>query len=626
MSDIPRSPVLGFLRRVESWAATASLLLLGVLPVLEIVVRLVVQGGISGYNAYLFHLVLMAAFLGGMVTAREGRHLAIKVAVEAMPEGMRAVADTINAFLSTTLGFAFFWASLSFVMVGFEPGATVGFLPIHLFVAIMPLGFLVMTVRFMLRTPKTTVARIVGFAGIVTGTFLGFSAVADIAYLYLPTIPPVVDTLVNLWYTVVPVVAVPLIVLLVIAAFVGVPLFVVLGGAALLLFARVGGALAVVPNEAYVMLTGNTIPAIPLFTLAGFFLSESRAGERLVRLFRALFGWMPGGLVIAAVLASTFFTTFTGASGVTILALGGLLLYVLVQSGNHDEGFATGILTASGSIGLLFPPSLALIVYGSVAQVSIFDLFLGGILPGLLMVLAMCAVGVVVAIRKGIPSVPFDGREAIAAIRESIWEVLLPVIIIVVYFSGIATLVETAAVAVVYTMVVEMVVRREIKVRQLVEVTLRALAIIGGVLMILGLARSLSYYIIDTQIPTMLRDWVASTIGSRLLFLLLVNLVLLVAGMFMDIFSAILVVAPLIIPLGGVFGVDPVHLGVIFVANMGIGFITPPVGLNLFLAAYRFEQPLSRIYRNVAPFFLIQLAIVLVITYWPWLSTALVGG
>ncbi|MFW6291577.1 MAG: TRAP transporter small permease subunit, partial [Spirochaetota bacterium] len=327
MSDIPRSPVRGFLRRVESWAATASLLLLGVLPILEIVVRLVVQGGISGYNAYLFHLVLMAAFLGGMVTAREGRHLAIKVAVEAMPDGVRAVADTINAFLSATLGFAFFWASLSFVMVGFEPGARVGFLPIHLFVAVMPLGFLVMTVRFMLRTPKTTLARIVGFAGILTGTFLGFSAVADIAYLYLPTIPPLVDTLVNLWYTVVPVVAVPLIVLLVIAAFVGVPLFVVLGGAALLLFARVGGALAVVPNEGYVMLTGNTIPAIPLFTLAGFFLSESRAGERLVRLFRALFGWMPGGLVIAAVLASTFFTTFTGASGVTILALGGLLLY-----------------------------------------------------------------------------------------------------------------------------------------------------------------------------------------------------------------------------------------------------------------------------------------------------------
>ena len=234
-------PVPGFLRRVESWAATASLLLLGVLPILEIVVRLAVRGGIPGYNAYLFHLVLMAAFLGGMITAREGRHLAIRVAVEAMPKGVRAFADTLNAFLSTTLGFAFFWASLSFVAVGFEPGARVGFLPIHVFVAIMPLGFLVMTIRFMLRTPKTTLARIVGFAGILTGTFLGFSLDRGHGLSLLPTIPPVIDTIVNLWYTVVPVVAVPLIVLLVIAAFSGVPLFIVLGGAALLLFAQWAG-------------------------------------------------------------------------------------------------------------------------------------------------------------------------------------------------------------------------------------------------------------------------------------------------------------------------------------------------------------------------------------------------
>jgi len=614
------------LNNVESGAAVVSVLLLGLLPILEIFVRMIAQTGIPSYNSYLLHLVLVAAFLGGMVTAREGRHLAIRVAVEAFPQRVREVSDTVNAFLSTTLGFAFFWSSVSFVVVGFDPGARVGLIPIHLFVAVMPLGFLVMTIRFMLRTPKTVLARVVGFAGVLTGTFLGFASIADIFYLYAESIPPIVDALVNVWYLVVPAISIPLMILLVLSAFLGVPLFIVLGGAALLLFAQYGGTLAVVPNEGYVMLTGNTIPAIPLFTLAGFFLSESKAGERLVRLFRALFGWMPGGLVIASVLASTFFTTFTGASGVTILALGGLLLYVLVGSGAHEEDFSTGILTASGSIGLLFPPSLALIVYGSVAQVSIFDLFLGGILPGLLLVIAMSAIGVVVAIRRKIPSVPFDAREAYEAIKESIWEVLLPVIIVVVYFSGIATLVETAAVAVAYTIVVEMVIRREIKAKQVADVTLKALAIIGGVLMILALARALSYYIIDTQIPTMLRDWVESAIASRFLFLLLVNLVLLVAGMFMDIFSAILVVAPLIIPLGGVFGIDPVHLGIIFVANMGIGFITPPVGLNLFLASYRFNIPLARVYRNVTPFFLIQLGIVLVITYWPWLSTVFLGG
>jgi tripartite ATP-independent transporter DctM subunit len=620
------SPLAGLLRQVESWAAAASLLVLGLLPILEILIRFTGWGGVPGYNRYLAHLVLLTAFLGGMVTAREGRHLAIKVAVEALPKGVRAVADTMNGFLSTMLGVAFFCASLSFVAVGFESGTRVGFFPTQVFVAVMPLGFLVITVRFLLRTPPTVAARFVAAAGVVAGTFVGFSSIADIVYVYAPTIPPFVDTLVNAWYAVMPAVALPLAVLLIAAAFLGVPLFVVLGGVALLLFARVGGALAVVANEGYVMLTGNTIPAIPLFTLVGFFLSESRAGDRLVRLFRSLFGWMPGGLVIAAVLASTFFTTFTGASGVTILALGGLLLFVLVQSGNHTVDFSTGVLTGSGSIGLLFPPSLALIIYGSVAQVSIFDLFVGGILPGILLVLAMSFVGIAVAVKRGIPPVPFDKADAWSAIKESFWEVLLPVIIVAVYFSGIATLIETAAVAVAYTIVVEMVLRREISFRRLLDVCLKAIAIIGGVLMILALARALSYYIIDTQLPTILRDWVAATIDSRIVFLLLLNIVLLVAGMFMDIFSAILVIAPLIIPLAGVFEIDPVHLGIIFVANMGIGFITPPVGLNLFLAAYRFEQPLQKVYRNVAPFFLLQLGIVLVITYWPWLSTVLVGG
>ncbi len=624
MSDA-RPRFFRVLRAVESWAGGLGLLLLALLPMIEIVVRIVAAGGIPGYNAYLIHLVLSCAFLGGMITAREERHLAITVAVDALPRHLRDAAGVARAFFSAALGSAFFWVSLSFVFIGFEPRARVGVFPVHLFAAVMPLGFLVMTVRFMLRTPRSAVAWIVAALGVLTGTFLASQSLADIVYLHAPVIPEFVDRVVDLWYLLVPVVSVPLIVLLVVAAFLGVPLFIVLGGVALLLFARDFGALAVVANEGYEMLTGGTIPAIPLFTLAGFFLSESRAGERLVRLFRALFGWMPGGLVIAAVLASTFFTTFTGASGVTILALGGLLYYVLAGSGAYDERFSTGVLTGSGSIGLLFPPSLALIVYGSIAQVSIFDLFLGGILPGLLMVVAMCAVGVVVAIRRGTPSVPFDGREALEALAESVWEILLPVLIVVVYFTGIATLVETAAVAVSYVIVVEVVIRREIGYRQLVDVSLKALTIIGGVLMILALARALSYYIVDTQLPVMLRDWVQTAIASRFVFLMLVNLALLVAGMFMDIFGAILIVAPLIIPLGPVFGVDPVHLGIIFIANMGIGFITPPVGLNLFLAAYRFEMPLARIYRNVAPFFLIQLAIVLVITYWPWLSTALLG-
>lgn len=648
----------GSARRVEEWIGVVGLLLMAALPIVQIVIRGVAAAGIPGYNSYIFHLVLFTAFLGGTIAAAGKQHLAIRAGIEhlsgertaegtpdGLPRGGVAGADgeaagsasgrgsargagraiqAATAFLAAAITIAFAWSAFSLALTAFEPGSMVGFIPMRVVVMIMPLGFLVMAVRFVLQAPAGL--RIVPVLGLLVGTFLAYAPLANLVYFYALEIPLWIDSVYSAWFAVMEVIAVPAIILIIISAFFGLPLFVVLGGVALFLFARVGGSIEVIPNEGYVMLTGNTIPAIPLFTLAGFMLSESKSGQRLVRLFRAFFGWLPGGLVIASILVSTFFTTFTGASGVTILALGGLLLYILVRSGNHTERFATGVLTASGSIGLLFPPSLALIIYGVTAQVSIRDLFIAGLIPGAVMVLAMCAVGVIVSLRRGIESVPFRFSDAWAALKESIWEILLPVIIIVVYFLGIATLVETAAVAVAYTFMVEVVIHREIKLSDLRTVGVKALSIIGGVLIILALARGLSYFIIDAEVPTRLADWVEATISSKFVFLILVNLVLLVTGCFMDIFSAILVVAPLIIPLGGIFGVDPVHLGVIFIANMGIGFITPPVGLNLFLASYRFEVPLGKLYRNVLPFFAIQLAIVLVITYVPGLSLRLLGG
>lgn len=618
------------LRRVEEWIGVGALLLMAALPLIQVVVRGVASAGIPGYNSYIFHLVLFAAFVGGMIAAAGRQHLAIRIATEKPNvDGevesvfVRVTATTV-AFLSATVTIAFAWSALSLALIGFAPDQTVGFIPIRVVAMVMPIGFAVMAARFALQAPGRL--RWVAAIGLVVGTLFAYGPLSDIIYVFALEIPVWVDTLYGVWLSTMAAVGVPAVILLIIAAFFGVPLFVVLGGVALFLFGRLGGAISVIPNEGYVMLTGNTIPAIPLFTLAGFMLSESKAGERLVRLFRAFFGWLPGGLVIASILVSTFFTTFTGASGVTILALGGLLLYVLVGSGNHSERFATGILTGSGSLGLLFPPSLALIVYGVTAQVSIRDLFIGGLLPGVIMVLAMCAVGVIVSVRRGIRSVPFAFGEAWESLKASVWEILLPVIILLVYFLGIATLVETAAVAVVYTFIIEVIVHREIPLKQLRLVGVKALSIIGGVLIILALARGLSYYIIDAEVPTALAAWVEATISSKFMFLILVNLVLLVTGCFMDIFSAILVVAPLIIPLGTIFGVEPVHLGVVFIANMGIGFITPPVGLNLFLASYRFEVPLVKLYRNILPFFAIQLVIVLIITYVPGLSLWLLGG
>ena len=325
-----------------------------------------------------------------------------------------------------------------------------------------------------------------------------------------------------------------------------------------------------------------------------------------------------------AILVCAFFTTFTGASGVTILALGALLSYVLLK-GKYKGKFTLGLLTASGSIGLLFPPSLPIIIYGVSAQVSIKDMFLGGILPGLIMVMALVVFGIIYAVKNNADREPFQFKEALSAVKGSIWEVLFPIIILLSYFGGLTTLVESAAIAVVYVIIVEVFINRDLKIRDLPSIFLKSIPIIGGVLTILALAKGFSYFIVDAEIPMQLTAWVQENISSKYVFLFVLNIGLLITGCFMDIFSAIMVVVPLILPLGKIFGIHPVHLGIIFLANMELGYITPPVGLNLFLASYRFNEPMGKICRNVIPFFLIQLGILLLITYIPFFSTALLN-
>ncbi len=610
-----------YFHQAENLLAFLVIFFLALVPTLEVIARKFYHTGVPNSTDYTRHLVLLIAFLGGMITSRQGHHLSLSLNLK-IPEPLKSHIAVGTAFLGASLTTALTWSSLSFVLNSFTPRDNIGPFPIKLVAMVMVIGYGVMAARFITVIPGRVKGRRLAAAGFILGTLLALESIVNICNTLAGDLPGLFDSVVQFSHSINYWIAVPLIIILIISAVFGTPIFIILGGIAYLLFARAGEPLEVIPNEAYSMLTSHSIPAIPLFTFTGFLLSESKAGERLVRFFKALFSWFPGGLAIMAILACAFFTTFTGASGVTILALGALLSYILVQ-GKYSKRFSTGLLTASGSIGLLFPPSLPIIIYGVTAGISIKDMFLGGIVPGGVMVLALVIVGTVYAIKTGALRESFHLKEAVRALRETIWEVLLPVVILLCFFGGLTTLEESSAIAVIYTLIVEVFIHRDIKIFDLPKVMLKCIPIIGGVLTILALAKGLSYYIVDAQVPMQLTEWVRTSITSKYVFLFLLNIALLITGCFMDIFSAIMVVVPLIIPLGQIFGIHPVHLGIIFLANMELGYLTPPVGLNLFLAAYRFEEPMIRIYRYVLPFFLIQLAAVLLITYIPFLTTAL---
>ncbi len=614
------------LYNLENAAASSALLLLGVIPVVEILLRTFFRSGLEGSSEYTAHIVLWITFLGAMITSRNNQHLAISIGVNKFGKKLKNSILIFNNTLSTAISFAFAISGFSMILTAFDQTMMIGIFPIRLITSIIPLGYLFIAIRFSTSETFTAKSRSIIRTGFLFGAILAFPSIVNILYSFFQNIPMIFDSLSDVYYSVAAILSLPLLFLLIISTFFGVPLFIILGGAAYILFAGNWGVLELVPNEAYTMLTGSTIAAIPMFTLAGFILSESKAGERLIGLFQALFGWVPGGMAVSAVFVCAFFTTFTGASGVTILALGALLAYILEERGGYSQNFSHGLLTASGSIGLLFPPSLPIILYGVIAQVSIKDMFIGGVIPGFMMVLILSGFGVVIAIKSKIPRTPFKALLVLSSLKESVWEILLPLIILIFYFGGLTTIVETGAIAVLYALLIEVVIRKDIKYRNIVSVFLKSIPIIGGILIILASSRGLSYYIIDAEIPVKLTYWVEAHISSKYVFLILLNVTLLITGSLMDIFSAIMVVVPLILPLGAIFGIHPVHLGIIFLANLELGYLTPPVGLNLFLSSYRFEEPLPAIYKKVIPFFFMLLFVVLLITYVPWLSTGLLKG
>jgi len=414
--------------------------------------------------------------------------------------------------------------------------------------------------------------------------------------------------------------------LLIIALLAGTPLFAVILAATLIGFQQSDIDLSVIAAEFYRLADTPLLVALPLFTLAGYLLSESKTSERVLRLSRAWFGWMPFGLAIVSLLTCALFTAFTGASGVTIVALGALLLPVLIKEGYHPR-FSLGLVTTTGCLGLLLPPSVPLILYGIIVQqldvgaaFSLSELFLAGLLPSVLMIGLLAAWAIWSHRHDRIEREAFVWSEAWASLKAMSWELPLPLFIAAGIFSGLLAVSEVAAATALYVLIIEVFIYREIRLSQLGQVVNDAMQMLGGILLILGVSMGFTNYLIDAEIPMRLFTWVKTHVDSPFSFLLLLNLFLLLLGAILDIFSALVIVVPLIVPMALNYGIHPIHLGIIFLANMQIGYLTPPVGMDLFIASYRFNKSITELYQATLPFMLLLLLAVLIITYVPWLS------
>ncbi len=610
--------VLNKLRNTVNVAGLFVLALLAAFPLLFKIIG-AVSGGVPSTDRALVNLVFLFAGIAAMMTSGTNRHLNLAVINDRLPARAKRFVEPFKAALSSAILTALFMASFSELFMAFPPEERLWGIPLTFVFAVLPLSFLGMLVISIGRGTS----RIAAIAGVVLGLLVSTGPLSGVLYFMLkleglPFLQPAFE----FWISAATVLLWPLVFVLITAAVLGVPIFIVLSGLAYVAFSQGGGYVEMIPLEYYGILTDKSIAAIPLFTLAGFLLAEGSAGKRLLEVVRSGVGWIKGGPVIAAVIVATVFTTFTGASGVTILALGSLLTVILTGSG-YKRDDAESIVTASGSIGMLFPPSLAIIIYGTtnIFSVDIFDLFKGAIIPGALMALSMIGIGI--AKGHSVTRARFSARELALSLRDGLMELILPIGIGVGYFSGFFSLIETAAFAAVYAFILEVFVRGDYSLSQAAKVIVKSIPVAGGVLVIIGAAKGLAFFLIDAGIPFMLTDFVLTFVHSKYLFLFLLNVLLLVVGCLMDLYSAILVVSPLIIPVAESFGIHPVHTGVIFLTNLALGFLTPPVGMNLFIASYTFEKPVVKIARNIMPYLAIQFVILMLVTYVPWFSMAL---
>jgi len=581
-------------RRTEQSVLVATLALATIIPIVALAGPKLAGYHVPAASVYVRHLTLWLAFVGGLAAATQATHLTLSTAEFIGHSVVKTIARFLANTVAASVAGVLAYASAQVVKANaLEPKLFPFGLPEWVSETIMPVSLGIMAVVFAWKASDRWWGRLLALLAIPAVFAMGLLTPEQAA---------------NVW---------PLTLVILAAALLGAPVFVAMGGIALLLFFRDGTPVAAVSAEVYRLVASETLPAIPLLTAAGYVLAESAAAERLVRFFRAIFGWMPGGIAVMVAAVCALFTTFTGGSGVTIIALGGLV-YPILRKDGYSEGFSLGLVTAAGSLGLLFPPSLPVILYSVVAgqTVPAQDLYVAGLVPGLLLVVLTAGYGVLIGIRSEREKIRFSFKELAAATWAAKWELMLPVVIVVIFATGLTAMIETAAVALAYAVIVECFVTRDIHpLKELPDVLLKAAGLMGAVLTLLSIAMGLTGYLVDAQIPDQILSWVQAHVHSQVMFLLALNVILLILGSVLEIYSAIIVLAPIIAPIGKAFNVDPIHLGVIFLANLEMGFLLPPVGLNLFLSSSRFGKPLTALYRYIIPFLVITGIGVLLITY-----------
>ncbi len=579
------------------------------IPLGEAILRRFFGSSIPQAAVVVQHLVLMVALVGGAVAARQKRLLVLSTLAEGMRGQWGSIFRIVVAGFSAAVAVGLAYAGWRLIQV--DEGLVILGVKLEHLLWLMPVCFGLAAVRMIWSAGRSAHER---------GTGLILGGVFCACAFFMPPTQPV------FFY--------PWWLLLLLSAIFGAPIFVILGGAAILLNLAREVPLAAISVSQYDMAVNPTLPAVPLFTLAGYFLAEGGASKRLVRVFHAVLGHLRGGTGVMTVLVCAFFTSFTGASGVTILALGGLLMPVLLDA-KYSQRQSLGIITGAGSLGLLLPPCLPLILYAIVASnsavhqgitVSIEEMFAGGILPGLLLVVLAGSLVVLQQPKSAPAKARFSWKEAGVAVWSAKWELFLPVIALGALLGGFATPVEAAALTAFYAFFVETFIYRDLKLfRDVPKVLVECGLLVGGILLILGVAIGLTNYIVDAQVPDAAVEWAKGSISSAWLFLIALNLILIVAGCLMDIYSALVIIVPIIVPVAIAFDVNLVHLGVIFLANLQLGYLTPPVGMNLFMTSYRFGTPMSVVVRSILPMVAIYAFGVLVITFVPVLSTWLPG-